>query len=77
MRFRQLEYFIAAAEELNFNRAADRLEVFRTTFKTQIHELEGELTIELFERRKRGLALTLAGKSFPIDARRIIEDCKL
>jgi DNA-binding transcriptional LysR family regulator len=76
MRFRQLEYFIAAAEELNFNRAADRLQVFRTTFKTQIHELEGELTIELFERRKRALTLTLAGKSFLIDARRIIEDCK-
>jgi DNA-binding transcriptional LysR family regulator len=47
MRFRQLEYFIAAAEELNFNRAADRLQVFRTTFKTQINELEGELTIDL------------------------------
>jgi DNA-binding transcriptional LysR family regulator len=76
MRFRQLEFFIAAAEELNFNRAADRLQVFRTTFKTQIHELEDELTIELFERRKKGLTLTLAGKSFLIDARRIIEDCK-
>jgi DNA-binding transcriptional LysR family regulator len=75
MKFRHLEYFVAAAEELNFTHAAERLHVSQPPFTKQIHELEGELGIELFERRRKGVALTPAGKSFLIDARRILEDC--
>jgi DNA-binding transcriptional LysR family regulator len=75
MRFRQLEYFAAAAEELNFTHAADRLHVSQPPFSKQIYGLECELGIELFERRRKGVALTPAGKSFLIDARRILEDC--
>src|SRR6202521_3525480 len=76
MKFRHLEYFVAAAEELNFTHAADRLHVSQPPFSKQIHDLEGELGIELFERRRKGVALTPAGKSFLIDARRILEDCE-
>src|SRR3984893_5575650 len=75
MKFRHLEYFVAAAEELNFTNAADRLNVSQPPFSKQIHDLEGELGIELFERERKGVALTSAGKSFLIDARRILEDC--
>src|SRR6202790_457068 len=75
MKFRHLEYFVAAAEELNFTHAADRLHVSQPPFSKQIHDLEGELGIELFERERKGVALTPAGKSFLIDARRILEDC--
>jgi DNA-binding transcriptional LysR family regulator len=74
MKFRHLEYFVAAAEELNFTHAADRLHVSQPPFSKQIHDLEGELGIELFERRRKGVELTPAGKSFLIDARRILED---
>jgi DNA-binding transcriptional LysR family regulator len=63
------------AEELNFTHAADRLHVSQPPFSKQIHDLEGELGIELFERQRKGVALTPAGKSFLIDARRILEDC--
>src|SRR6202048_5022937 len=76
MKFRHLEYFVAAAEELNFTHAADRLHVSQPPFSKQIHDLEGELGIDLFERRRKGVALTPAGKSFLIDARRIFEDCE-
>src|SRR6202051_469664 len=76
MKFRHLEYFVAAAEELNFTHAADRLHVSQPPFSKQIHDLEGELGIDLFERRRKGVALTPAGKSFLIDARRILEDCE-
>ena len=31
--------------------------------------------MELFERRRKGVALTPAGKAFLVDARRILEDC--
>jgi DNA-binding transcriptional LysR family regulator len=75
MKFRHLEYFIAAAEELNFTHAADRLHVSQPPFSKQIHDLEAELGIDLFERQRKGVALTLAGKSFLIDARRILEEC--
>jgi DNA-binding transcriptional LysR family regulator len=75
MKFRHLEYFVAAAEELNFTHAADRLHVSQPPFSKQIHDLEGELGIELFERQRKGVALTPAGKSFLIDARQILEDC--
>jgi DNA-binding transcriptional LysR family regulator len=76
MKFRHLEYFVAAAEELNFTHAADRLNVSQPPFSKQIHDLEGELGMEFFERQRKGVALTPAGKSFLIDARRILEDCE-
>src|SRR6202044_867426 len=76
MKFRHLEYFVAAAEELNFTHAADRLHVSQPPFSKQIHDLEGELGIDLFERQRKGVRLTLAGKSFLIDARKILEDCE-
>jgi DNA-binding transcriptional LysR family regulator len=75
MKFRHLEYFVAAAEELNFTHAADRLHVSQPPFSKQIHDLESELGIELFDRRRKGVALTPAGKAFLVDARRILEDC--
>src|ERR1700687_4009439 len=75
MKLRHLEYFVAAAEELNFTHAADRLHVSQPPFSKQIHDLEGELRMELFERRRKGVVLTPAGKAFLVDARRIIEDC--
>jgi DNA-binding transcriptional LysR family regulator len=56
--------------------AADRLHVSQPPFSKQIHNLEGELGIELFERQRKGVALTPAGKSFLIDTRSIIEDCE-
>jgi DNA-binding transcriptional LysR family regulator len=40
----------------------------------EIHDLEGELGIELFKRRREGVALTPAGKSLLVDTRRILED---
>src|ERR1700730_7926180 len=76
MKFRQIEYFVAAAEELNFTHGADRLHVSQPPFSKQLHELEGELGIELFQRQRKGVALTPAGKSFLIDARSILENCQ-
>jgi DNA-binding transcriptional LysR family regulator len=76
MKFRHLEYFVAAAEELNFTHAADRLHVSQPPFSKQIHDLEAELGIDLFARQRKGVTLTPAGKSLLIDARRILDDCE-
>jgi DNA-binding transcriptional LysR family regulator len=75
MKLRHLEYFVAAAEELNFTHAADRLHVSQPPFSKQIQDLEGELGVSLFQRERKGVALTAAGKTFLIDARGILEAC--
>src|SRR5258708_4532378 len=77
MKLRHLEYFVAAAEELNFTHAADRLHVSQPPFSKQIQDLEGELGVDLFQRERKGVALTAAGKAFLIDARGILEACDL
>ena len=53
MKFRHIEFFVAAAEELNFTHAAGRLHVSQPPFSKQIHDLEGELGINLFERHRK------------------------
>src|SRR5712672_2422007 len=60
MKLRHLEYFVAAAEELNFTDAADRLHVSQSPFSKQIQDLEGELGVDLFQRERKGVALTAA-----------------
>ncbi len=76
MKLRHLEYFVAAAEDRNFTHAASRLNVSQPPFSKQIHDLEAELGIELFQRKQKGVALTLAGQSFLIDAKAILQDCE-
>ena len=76
VKLRHLEYFVAAAEELNFTHAASRLHISQPPFSKQIRDLEGELQMDLFERGRKGVSLTAAGRSFLIDARRILEDCE-
>lgn len=73
LKFRHLEYFVAAAEELNFTHAAARLHVSQPPFSKQIHDLEGELGVELFQRLQKGVALTAAGRSFLLDAKSILD----
>lgn len=74
MDLRRLEYFVAAAEEQCFRRAAQRLRVNQPGFSTQIRQLEDSLGVELFQRIPgRRVKLTEVGRSFLIDARRIID----
>jgi len=62
MELRQLRYFIAAARTENFTAAARELNVVQPALCRQINQLESELGYLLFERLKRGVKLTPAGK---------------
>ncbi|MCD8231771.1 MAG: LysR family transcriptional regulator [Clostridiales bacterium] len=73
MQIRQLEYFLAVSEQLNFTKAARQLYVSQTAVSLQIKALEEELGVPLFFRTNRRVELTPAGKSFQEDARAILK----
>lgn len=63
MEMRQLEYFVAVADEANFTRAAERVHISQSGVSAQIRQLETELGAELFDRSGRTVRLTLAGEA--------------
>ena len=69
MELRHLRYFIAVAEELNFTKAAKRLEVGQPVLSRQIFDLEREIGVQLFDRNSSRVFLTDAGNSFLSEAR--------
>ena len=63
MEFRQLEYFVAVAEEANFTRAAERVHISQSGVSAQIRKLERGLGTTLIDRSGRTAGLTAAGEA--------------
>jgi DNA-binding transcriptional LysR family regulator len=73
MELRQLEYFVAVAEEANFTRAAERVHISQSGVSAQVRALEAELGAELFDRSARTARLTAAGTAALLHARAALE----
>ena len=73
MNTQQLESFVQVAENLNFARAAEVLNITQSAVSRQINSLEDELGTKLFHRSTRTVALTPAGISFLDDAKEILK----
>ena len=74
MKLRQLEYFLAVAEELHFTRAAAKVNVSQSVLSRQIQALEAELGTSLLTRTSRDVKLTAAGDTLRVHARRILSE---
>ena len=74
MDIRQLECFVAVAEELHFRKASERLGLSQSALSERVSLLEHELGARLFFRTTRQVSLTQAGSEFLQDATRILTD---
>lgn len=73
VELRQVKYFLAVAEELNFSRAAERFYISQSAVSLQIAKLEREMGEPLFERTSRSVRLTTVGAQLVSIARHMIE----
>jgi DNA-binding transcriptional LysR family regulator len=71
---RDLRYFVAVAEELNFTRAAERLHLSQPALSKQIRGLEATLRAQLLRRDRRQVELTAAGAALHEVARSLLQD---
>jgi DNA-binding transcriptional LysR family regulator len=74
MDVRQLTYFLAVAENLNFGRAAEQLHIAQPSLSQAIATLERELRVPLFHRVGRGIVLSDAGAQLVEPARQVVRD---
>ena len=72
INFLNLEYFLVAAEELNFTRAARKLYISQQSLSNHISNLEKEFDVILFNRTSP-LTLTYAGRALKTRARELLD----
>ena len=75
MELRHLRYFVAVAEALSFTKAAEKLRLAQPSLTRQVRNLEDDIGVKLFDRSKRRVTLTEAGRLFLFDSKRVLAIC--
>src|SRR6187399_2523097 len=73
MELRHLRYFVAVAEALSFTKGAEKLRLAQPSLTRQVKDLEEEIGVRLLDRTKQKVRLTPEGKSFLVDAKRVLD----
>jgi DNA-binding transcriptional LysR family regulator len=73
MELRHLRYFVAAAEALNFTKAAALLRIAQPALSRRVQDLEDEIGVDLLKRSPRGIVLTAEGKVFLEKTRHLLK----
>jgi LysR family transcriptional regulator, cyn operon transcriptional activator len=76
MNLRFLRTFVAIADSRGFSRAASRLNLTQSAASRQIHALESELGVRLFDRIGRSIKLTSEGEDLLVRSRRLLTDAE-
>jgi len=71
---RQLQYAVAVAESLSFRKAAERCHVSQPSLSAQLAHMEEALGVRLFERDRRRVLVTAAGRELIERARLILRE---
>jgi DNA-binding transcriptional LysR family regulator len=71
---RQLQFFVAAAEQGSVSGAARALSISQSSVTEAIRALEDDLGVTLFDRQARGIDITHKGSAFLRHARQILAD---
>ena len=74
MDIHHLKYFVVLSEELHFGRAAQRLHMAQPPLSQRIKDLEKELGVLLFNRRRTGVELSEAGALLLEHARNVLDN---
>jgi len=72
--FRQLEYIVTVGRLGRFGLAAEALNVSQPSLSAQIAAVEEELGVQLFERGRGGVQVTVKGAEFLVRAQRILRE---
>lgn len=72
--FELYRIFVAVAEEENITKASDKLSIAQPAITKQIKNLENQLSVKLFERKSKGVALTQEGKDLYEKLKNSIEE---
>ncbi|MGO4341467.1 LysR family transcriptional regulator [Pedococcus sp. 2YAF34] len=76
MELRHLEVFLAVVDHHGFRRASAHLYLSQSAVSARIHELEQELGARVFERNRKGAALTAVGAALVQPARRTLDNAR-
>src|SRR5579863_7054994 len=77
MELRHLRYFVTVADSGGISRAAERLNISQPALSRQIHDLELDLGVSLFDRRAGRLVLTGEGGDLLARSREVLKGAGL